>query len=569
MKIDIAQVPFSAPSTYLCVSDIKAAVWGKRAQTEGLYLRTARAGHHAHGGMLARIRPLLDGNETAYQYEATPWQITITAGANGSICIAMDKSGQVRFVGHGLDMELEFEPNTFDEFLTYAPDAWYLAAFGYESKLMLRRLSGEVEVCDPGLEARASSKQFRVTGDSWEIIVEEFRMVYQPMARWPDFDSCVRNSKAQFCEYAEKVVRGVPERYIDAARRAAYVNWSAQVGPEGLLEGSVMLMSKNWMNSVWTWDCQFNAVELCEYDPDGSWDNFASPFRRQAECGVLLDMVSDHTWSDTYTKPPVHGWALAHLRRAGVLTPARRAWAYDHLLRCVNSWYNYMDWDGDGVCQYNHGNDSGWDNCTYFLCGAPIEGPELSAYLTLCWDELAKLATEMGRYAEARAHRERADRQIKDLLAHSWDGERFHVYQSGTHREKTDCDSLLPFLPILLGDRLPRDVFDKLAAGLKQQGRFLTPFGLATERVGDEYYVSDGYWRGPIWAPPMMFIIDGLSRGGETEFAAELAERFCANCAHVGFAENFDATSGAALRDPAYTWTSSVFLILAKHFIVK
>lgn len=57
MKIDIAQVPFSAPSTYLCVSDIKAAVWGKRAQTEGLYLRTARAGHHAHGGMLARIRP--------------------------------------------------------------------------------------------------------------------------------------------------------------------------------------------------------------------------------------------------------------------------------------------------------------------------------------------------------------------------------------------------------------------------------------------------------------------------------------------------------------------------------
>ena len=65
----------------------------------------------------------------------------------------------------------------------------------------------------------------------------------------------------------------------------------------------------------------------------------------------------------------------------------------------------------------------------------------------------------------------------------------------------------------------------------------------------------------------MMFIICGLARGGATEFAAELSERFCRNCAREGFAENFDATSGAGLRDRAYTWTSSVFLILAKHYV--
>jgi putative isomerase len=33
--------------------------------------------------------------------------------------------------------------------------------------------------------------------------------------------------------------------------------------------------------------------------------------------------------------------------------------------------------------------------------------------------------------------------------------------------------------------------------------------------------------------------------------------------ARSGMAENFDAITGEGLRDPAYTWTSSVFLIFA------
>jgi len=34
-----------------------------------------------------------------------------------------------------------------------------------------------------------------------------------------------------------------------------------------------------------------------------------------------------------------------------------------------------------------------------------------------------------------------------------------------------------------------------------------------------------------------------------------------------GFAENYDALTGEARRDPAYTWTSSVFLILAHEYL--
>jgi len=33
-----------------------------------------------------------------------------------------------------------------------------------------------------------------------------------------------------------------------------------------------------------------------------------------------------------------------------------------------------------------------------------------------------------------------------------------------------------------------------------------------------------------------------------------------------GMAENFDPFSGKGLVDPAFTWTSSVFLLLAEQF---
>ncbi|MBQ3140929.1 MAG: hypothetical protein IJC25_03085, partial [Clostridia bacterium] len=329
----------------------------------------------------------------------------------------------------------------------------------------------------------------------------------------------------------------------------------------------VMLMSKNWMKNIWTWDCAFNAVALASYDPKGAWDNFASPFRRQHATGMLLDSVCERNYVDRYTKPPIHGWALSHLHAAGILDDEKKQWISERLLTLVTAGYPYPVWAGAGICQYNHGNDSGWDNSTCFACGNPIEGPDLSAYLVLCWDELAVLAEELGLPQAAAGHRARADRQLEDLIRHSWNGERFYAYQSGTHRHTEDGDSLLPFLPIILGNRLPKAIFDKLADGLQQPDRFLTPYGLATESTSSPYYNPDGYWRGPIWAPPMMFIIEGLYKGGRREFARELARRFCSNCARNGFAENFNAVSGDALRDRAYTWTASVFAILVKEIL--
>ncbi|MEV1169301.1 hypothetical protein [Nonomuraea sp. NPDC049784] len=91
----------------------------------------------------------------------------------------------------------------------------------------------------------------------------------------------------------------------------------------------------------------------------------------------------------------------------------------------------------------------------------------------------------------------------------------------------------------------------------------LTAFGPATEYPDSEHYQDDGYWRGPIWTPSTVLIEDGLHRAGHIALADEISARFGRLCEQSGFAENSDARTGEGLRDRAYTWTASAYLILA------
>jgi glycogen debranching enzyme len=103
----------------------------------------------------------------------------------------------------------------------------------------------------------------------------------------------------------------------------------------------------------------------------------------------------------------------------------------------------------------------------------------------------------------------------------------------------------------------------KLVEGLTRPGRFRTPHGFATEALYSPIYTPDGYWRGPIWAPPSMLIAEGLDSMGQKNTAHDLRVDFCNMAQRSGMSENYDAQTGAALRDPAYTWTSSVYLLFA------
>jgi glycogen debranching enzyme len=236
---------------------------------------------------------------------------------------------------------------------------------------------------------------------------------------------------------------------------------------------------------------------------------------------------------------------------------------YEPLGRLTNWWYTYRDFDGDGMCQYHHGNDSGWDNATMFDQGYPTEGSDLAAHLVLECEGLAFMANALGKPQEALEWQRRADAQLAALLRLQVKNGRFFSPLDGKDTAP-ETQSLLNSIAMVLGQRLPPEIRQNLVADLGPGGPFLTAYGLATEAPASPKYDPDGYWRGPIWAPSTHLIFDGLVDAGETALARTIAERFCELCLHTpGFWENYDALTGQGLRCPAYSWTAAAFLEMA------
>src|SRR5208282_1362720 len=128
--------------------------------------------------------------------------------------------------------------------------------------------------------------------------------------------------------------------------------------------------------------------------------------------------------------------------------------------------------------------------------------------------------------------------------------------------------SLLLLLPLVLGQRLGETRCQQLVARLERD--FLTRHGPATEMPQSPLYQSDGYWRGPIWAPSTYLMVDALRSAGQQQLARRIAGSFCDMVAKAGgHYENYDALTGKGLRDQGYTWTASVNSMLLNDQLTK
>ena len=404
-------------------------------------------------------------------------------------------------------------------------------------------------------------------GHGWEIAIEEFETSRPPFAADAPFDACLAEVEREFRAYAHAVAPWTDDPLAAPALRtasllAAYVLWSATVAPAGFFARESVLMSKHWMDKVWSWDHCFNAIALASGLPELALDQFLTPFDHQDPSGALPDSIAHSERLYNFVKPPIHGWALGRLRAEGVeLTPAQRRDVYDKLTRWTRFWLDERRVPGHALPHYQHGNDSGWDNATTFDRTRLVESPDLAAFLLLQLDALVGLAHELGE--DASGWVEESERIAAALEGELWRGDGY-VARGAVDGVDATRSSLLPSISVVAADRLPAAAQDALAGGI---AGFLTPWGPATERPDSEHYADDGYWRGPIWAPSTMLIEDGLRRAGQTALADDISARFRRLCENGGFAENFDARTGEGLRDRAYTWTAAVYLIFARDAV--
>ena len=513
---------------------------------------------------VVELRPVRDDEEVQTQWLADPASLVWQAKDGAQIEATFDGLHSVRLRGRALQLKVTEASGVLTPFsgaylfVDPVDDSLVLTSYETGRRYCVRMTKGSMKWAGAEALGRATrSILLGASGEEWEAeIVETTSATAQPLSR-RSFDELLDGTRSDFAAYLDLLAPWRDDQ-TPAAALAAYTLWSATVAPEGMITRESVLMSKHWMDKVWSWDHCFNALALAPGFPDLALDQFFLPFDHQDGAGALPDSVTHSEVLYNYVKPPIHGWAFQRLRAAlpRALSNDELELAFDRLSRWTDYWLTSRRAPGHPLPYYQHGNDSGWDNATTFDRDRVIESPDLAAFVVVQLDVVAGLARELGRptkrWLEAR------EEVLNALLSQLWTADGFVAIGALTDRASTTT-SLLGLLPLVLGERLPDEVRRAMA---EQVLGHLTEYGLATELPTSPHYQDDGYWRGPVWAPSTALIEDGLRASGYADLADVVSERFRALCERSGFAENFDALSGQGLRDRAYTWTASVYLSL-------
>lgn len=354
----------------------------------------------------------------------------------------------------------------------------------------------------------------------------------------------------------------VSAEYAEAAEKAMYTQWSFILSPAGRMKYPLILMTPRVTAS--SWQMIENVVAMKDNIP--LRNAFLMNMLDEAgPDGQLPDFYDDVRSNVQGLKPPVQGWGLKWIMRSHDL---KSEIPEDDLMKIYEGYSRLADWymlyrddDRDGLPEYDNGDESGYDDATAFASVPEIEAPDLAAYLVLLYEALGDLAEMLGRSGEADAKRAQSAALLSRLVGELWNGEMFIARDARTH-EPVISDSVIHYLPIVLGSRLPKEIIDRMTEDIMREGEILSPYGLASERPSGQLFRSSGFGRGFVLPVTQILTLTGMYDAGKTEEAKLIARRYCDAMRDIGFnmiLNPVQPDSGAF----ACSWPACAFLILA------
>lgn len=566
---DVRHTPFSHYGSYMAVMLEVEPETGE----EGLYIRDI-SGERMWGWKgVFKLEVLKDGVVLEDSVSATPSRLTVST-AEGDLELCYEDPDIIRIRGTVPEFRLTQVIGTWSG-ATYPLNSdstlWHCKMWGphYAVGVMKGKKRGIVQktvVNDPVKEGPLFV--LHVTPDSdgiFELAIQQVQDAWDGSEYQKPFDQCVGESAKDYAEFQKKIP-STPERYDDIRALGAYIKWSSVVNPRTAIKRACMYQSKNYMTAIWSWDNCFGAMAVCN-DHEFALDQLLVLFDHQTALGILPDFLTEKYPMYAAFKPPIQGLTMQLLDRLSdrKFTAEELQKVYGPIGRLTEFWLRYMDNNGNGIPQYNNSNDC-CDNSPIFQVGYPTETPDLSTHLIIQMDWLSETAMKLNRAGEAVDWKEKADRLTELMIGHLWNGEMFVSKNIFTGEYCSDCHSFMSYIPVMLGDRLPDDIRSKILKDLKDGG-IVTAYGPASEHPDSPWFFEDGYWRGAVWAPHYLFLVEGLKRCGEHAWARELALQYCEMCRAAGFPENFSALDGSPLRDTGYSWTVDVFFALAHEYL--
>ena len=368
IRLDISAVPFSRYGAYLSLT----------ADKEGkLTINTAR--RRFEESRAFELLLFKGGEEiTEYTLDAAPEGVIISANGGGFVTVYIADDDTMAFVSEGVDLYFHgLDKNSYGTeqgkrgfTIVNAGRNWYSSFYVPEGKIV------PAEPWDKAAHyGRPTTRKSDVRLDcvnGWltaSLNISNSESKPKPLN--PE------KSIAAVKEEWETFLKKMPavSAKTDAEKEFAAITWfnlwSSFVRARDVYKRDTMLMSKNYMTSVWSWDHCFNALAMGAVSKEAALDQFMAPFWLQEKSGAIPDMwnpVSGGAWG--VVKPPVHGWCFSRLMDRFEYPEATLKRVYKHLSLWTGWWLNFRDGDRDGLPSYPQGCDSGWDTrpCSTRAC---------------------------------------------------------------------------------------------------------------------------------------------------------------------------------------------------------
>ena len=121
---------------------------------------------------------------------------------------------------------------------------------------------------------------------------------------------------------------------------------------------------------------------------------------------------------------------------------------------------------------------------------------------------------------------------------------------------------------------LKSEVIEKMTAALMEEGKWLSPYGLAGERLDSDHYHESGWSAGPVLGPAQLLVCLGLHFAGREKEAREVSLRYCRALKNANFPMVINPKTGLDVSEGRWgakypnrmAWTACVFNVLCSMY---
>ena len=490
-----------------------------------------------------QLVPVHHGEEIAYAFETTPTECILHTAYGDIKCCFAEPTLILMQGENGLGVRFETILPMHGVLRWRGENAWERSVASV-SCYTFKAVKGTIDMNAKWEMERLSTPYVRgelhpAEDGAFLLSIEETTDCGYIRESYPTYEEGLANVKADWEAFYSKL----PGAEDKNKEKAAFMIWSMIERPSGRLKKSILHSTFPKVAPVWK-ACLTTAA-LAGNLPLAK-ELLLGQIDQQAENGQIPCYFDTANYDALNAGPPLQGWAVKQLMKKNDL---KAAFSKEDLQALYEgyakwaAWFDaYRDDDKDGIIQTEGMTEAGCVDSPIFQKYYIVELPDINAELALLEEVVGDLAGMLDLPEEQEKWYAKSKDRIAKLLEKFWNGERFVGFDHET-KAVIDTQSIQFYRPLILGDRLPKEVIDKMAEDLSFANGFLTPYGFLSQHMGSKEYSRLNIEGGSINAWDQILITTGLMDAGKAEQAKEAAAAYSDGLVHP-VPSNYNSSMG-------------------------